>query len=224
MAKKKVPASAKRAAVIENIGPPTDHPWGKPIYTDLGLDVIAEAVSISPAKVREVRDMLENAAGWYRSDQRDPQRTPPSQVRRNLTVLRKAIHRIIGMLEDRDIADAIGYEAQRRRSNLDDTTRALVNLAEWASSAEPPTTYTSSDGRKSDLVARGHTGDAGVNDWVAKMLPVFTKLTGRAPVTSVSPCGIAQGPLIRFLIAASRPLEIKLDEDAWRARVRRVVG
>jgi hypothetical protein len=224
MAKKKMRASVNRGVVHKKTGQRTVHFWGKPVYTDVDFDAIADAISISPEKVREVRDMLENAAGWYRSDQRDPQRTAPSQVRRNLRVLRKAIHRIIGMLEDRDIADAIGYEAQRRRSNLDDTTRALANLAEWASSAEPSTTYTSSDGRKSDLVARGHVGDAGVNDWVAEVLPVYTTLTGRAPVTSVSPCGIAQGPLIRFFIAASRPLEIELDEDAWRARVRRVVG
>jgi hypothetical protein len=67
-----------------------------------------------------------------------------------------------------------------------------------------------------------------VNDWIANMLGVYRTITGTEPATSVGAPerfneGIASGPLIRFLQAAGRPLNIKFSEDAWRSRVRTIL-
>jgi hypothetical protein len=57
---------------------------------------------------------------------------------------------------------------------------------------------------------------------------LYRRITGRKAATSVRAPqrtneGIAAGPLIRFLQAAGKPLEIELSEDAWRSRVRTIL-
>jgi hypothetical protein len=78
-------------------------------------------------------------------------------------------------------------------------------------------------------VREGNPGDDAVNQWIAAMMGVYRALTGTEPATSVGAPGqpnegIAAGPLIRFLKAAGRPLEIVFSEDAWRSRVRTVLN
>jgi hypothetical protein len=77
-------------------------------------------------------------------------------------------------------------------------------------------------------VQEGNPGDDAVNDWIAAMLDIYRAITGKEPATSVgaplrSNEGKAAGPLIRFLQAAGRPLNIELSEDAWRSRVRTIL-
>ena len=60
------------------------------------------------------------------------------------------------------------------------------------------------------------------------MRSAYHVISGKEPATSVGGPdrpdeGIAGGPLIRFLIAAGKPLEIEFAEDAWRSRVRTVL-
>ena len=74
----------------------------------------------------------------------------------------------------------------------------------------------------------GHTGDDAVNDWIAAMMGLYRRITGKEPATSVGGPerpneGIAAGPLIRFFQAAGKPLEIEFSEDAWRSRVRTIL-
>jgi hypothetical protein len=62
-------------------------------------------------------------------------------------------------------------------------------------------------------VQEGNPGDDAVNDWIAAMMGLYRMITGKEPATSVgAPMrrneGIAAGPLIRFLQAAGKPLEI----------------
>ena len=91
----------------------------------------------------------------------------------------------------------------------------------------------------------GHTGDAAFNGWIDDMLSLYEKITGRPVRTSVGSSGshsegIAYGPVIEFVKAAIRPINLKLreasdsaghrpswnnkgrslDEDAWRSRIR----
>jgi hypothetical protein len=78
------------------------------------------------------------------------------------------------------------------------------------------------------IVPKGHQGDAPVNNWIAAMLGVYQRITGVKPATSViggnQPNeGIPSGPLIRFLQAAGKPLNISYSEDAWRSRVRTIL-
>ena len=78
------------------------------------------------------------------------------------------------------------------------------------------------------MVEEGNPGDMAINDWMAEMMSIYRLITGKEPATSVGGpdrpnAEIAGGPLIRFLSAAGRPLNLKLDEDAWRSRARTVL-
>jgi hypothetical protein len=74
------------------------------------------------------------------------------------------------------------------------------------------------------IVPKGHHGEAAVNDWIAAMMSIYRKITGKHPRTSVIAPGRpgrgkAAGPLIRFLEAAGEPLRIRHSPDSWRGRV-----
>jgi hypothetical protein len=74
-------------------------------------------------------------------------------------------------------------------------------------------------------VPKGRHGDPAANYWIAAMMPIYKKITGKDPRTSVIALerpgeGKAAGPLIRFLEAAAKPLLIKFSADSWRGRVR----
>jgi hypothetical protein len=77
-------------------------------------------------------------------------------------------------------------------------------------------------------VREGNPGDDAINNWIASMMDLYRKITGKEPATSVGAPGlpnegIATGPLIRFLEAAAKPLDIESSEDAWRSRVRTIL-
>ena len=77
-------------------------------------------------------------------------------------------------------------------------------------------------------VREENPGDDAVNDWIAAMMSLYRTITGREPATSVGAEGsanegIAEGPLIRFLGAAGKPVGLEFSEDAWRSRVRTIV-
>jgi hypothetical protein len=60
------------------------------------------------------------------------------------------------------------------------------------------------------------------------MMSVYRIITGKEPATSVGGSnrpneGISGGPLIRFLAAAGKPLDLEFSADAWRSRVRTVL-
>jgi hypothetical protein len=78
-------------------------------------------------------------------------------------------------------------------------------------------------------VPKEHQGDVAVSDWTTAMLPLYTRISGNDPGSSVgSPGtdneGIAGGPLARFLEAAGKPLGITYSSDAWRSRVRGILA
>jgi hypothetical protein len=60
------------------------------------------------------------------------------------------------------------------------------------------------------------------------MMSLYRTITGSDPATSVGAPerpneGIAGGPLIRFLEAAGKPLQIEFSGDAWRSRARTIL-
>ena len=77
----------------------------------------------------------------------------------------------------------------------------------------------------SELIPEGHAGDLPENEWIAALMSLYEKITGRKAGTStVAPDrpgkGKASGPLIRFLEAAGAPLGIKYSPESWRGRIR----
>jgi hypothetical protein len=75
------------------------------------------------------------------------------------------------------------------------------------------------------VVPEGHRGDAAVNDWVAGLMSIYQKITGRDSGISVVASGRgnrgkATGPLIRFLQAAGKPIGINLTPDSFAGRIK----
>ena len=77
-------------------------------------------------------------------------------------------------------------------------------------------------------VREGNPGGDAINDWIAAMMRLYCEIAGKELATSVGAPGrgnegIAEGPLIRFLQAAGKPLKMALFEDALRSRVRTIL-
>ena len=75
------------------------------------------------------------------------------------------------------------------------------------------------------VVPKGHQGETAVNDWIAAMMSIYKQITGKEPGISVAAPGRpdrgkAYGPLIRFLEAAGKPLNIPFSADSLAGRVK----
>jgi hypothetical protein len=117
-------------------------------------------------------------------------------------------------------------EATRRIGRLVELVEGIAAAAEFDRRAQKAATEVAQVGKLT--VRSGNTGDDAVNDWIAVMLGIYRTLTGKEPATSVgaplrSNEGKAAGPLIRFLQASGKPLNIEFSEDAWRSRVRTIL-
>ena len=117
-------------------------------------------------------------------------------------------------------------EATRRIGRLAEIIDGVAAAAELEHRAKEAAVEVAEVGKLT--VREGNPGDDAINDWIAAMMSLYRSITGKEPATSVgSPDrpdeGIAAGPLIRFLQAASKPLNVELDEDACRSRVRTIL-
>lgn len=119
-------------------------------------------------------------------------------------------------------------EATGRIARLVEIVEAVAAAAELSRRAEQAAAEAAKVGKL--MVEEGNPGDIAINDWVAAMMSIYRIITGKEPATSVGGPdrpdeGIAGGPFIRFLAAASRPLQLEpeLFEDAWRSRTRTVL-
>jgi hypothetical protein len=79
--------------------------------------------------------------------------------------------------------------------------------------------------RFGELIPKGHAGDRPENEWIAAIMSLYEKITGRKAATSIEAPGSprrgkASGPMIRFLAAAGEPLGIKYLPGSWRGRIR----
>ena len=117
-------------------------------------------------------------------------------------------------------------DATRRIGRLVEIIEGIFAVAEFEGLAQKAATEIAEVGRL--IVREGNPGDDAINDWLAAMLDIYRRVCGKEPATSVGASnrpneGIAEGPLIRFLQAAGKPLKIELSEDAWRSRVRTIL-
>jgi hypothetical protein len=75
------------------------------------------------------------------------------------------------------------------------------------------------------VVPKGHQGKTAVNDWIAAMMSIYKQITGKEPRISVAAPGRpdrgkAYGPLIRFLEATGKPLNIQFSADSLAGRIK----
>jgi hypothetical protein len=217
-------------------------------YSDADFERIAEAIGERGSDVLEYGSQFEAAAVWYRLDSNSPSHTAPSILNKKLLQISNSAQRLLHNLGIDDPADApdgpgditiFDVLASVDGMTEDRVARATARLErlvaildgiEGAQELERLALEASDDvSRLGELtVQKGHLGDANVNDWIASMMSIYVKVTGKDPATSVGAPeqldeGIARGPLIRFLEASGTPLEIEYASDAWRSRVRTIL-
>jgi hypothetical protein len=78
------------------------------------------------------------------------------------------------------------------------------------------------------LLPKGHQGDVAAIGWMADMMSLYKRITGKEPCFSVLRPGPRRGqptgPFLRFLQAAGEPLEIDLSPASARSRQRALKG
>jgi hypothetical protein len=217
-------------------------------YTNSDFEQIATAIGTAVKPVADLKAQFEAAALWVRLDMGRPKRPAPSKLHEKLTQVAKSARRLLKSLGvndpdeapdgpgDPDIFKALVLtsepdenpvlEATRRIGRLVELIEGIAAAAEFDRRAQRAATEVAQVGKLT--VRSGNTGDDVVNDWIAVMLRLYRTLTGREPATSVGAparpnAGKAAGPLIRFLQAAGKPLNIEFSEDAWRSRVRTIL-
>ncbi len=218
-------------------------------YETSDISRISEAIGASTNVVLEHRPQFEAAAIWYRSDIRNPKRIPPSQLERKLGTIAKTARRLLDALGIQDTiaacdgpgqaaifqaldAAAVDGESEVLRATerigrlveILEGLAATTDIERWAKDAAKETVKT-----LRSITPAGHQGDAATNIWIADMIGLYCKITGRDPGTSVGApgsknVGEAAGPLIRFLATAGEPLGLNYSTDAWRARIRLILA
>jgi hypothetical protein len=217
-------------------------------YTHTNFEQIATAIGIGVKPVANLQAQFEAAALWFRLDKRRARRTAPSKQREKLNQVAKSARRMLkslGINDPDEAADGPGdaeifkalvlagepdenpvMEATRRIGRLAEIVEGIAAAAELEGRAQKAATEVAEVGKLT--VQEGNPGDDAVNDWTAAMLGIYRTITGKELATSVGAPGRpnkgkAAGPLIRFLQAAGKPLNIEFSEDAWRSRVRTIL-
>jgi hypothetical protein len=218
-------------------------------YRNANFEQMAAAIHMEVEQVAKHGHLFEAAASWYRLDRRRPKRSAPSKLDEKLDQVAKNARRLLkslGVNDPHEAADSPGdteildalvlagepdegsvIKAIRRIGRLTEIVDAVVAAAELDRRTKQAAKEVAAVGKLT--VREGNPGDDAVNDWIAAMMSLYRIITGKEPATSVGgPAkpneGIAAGPLIRFLEAAGKPLDITFSEDAWRSRVRTILN
>ena len=219
-----------------------------PTYSDADFERIAQAIGKRGHDVLEYGSQFEAAAVWYRLDSNTPNRLAPSKMRKKLHQISKSVRRLLHNLGIDDPADTpdgpsditifdllasvdgMSEDRVARATERLERLVAILDGIEVAWELKRLALEASDDvSRLGELtVHKSHLGNANVNDWIASLISIYVKITGKDPATSVGAPerpdeGIARGPLIRFLEASGAPLEIEYASDAWRSRVRTIL-
>jgi len=218
-----------------------------PTYTHANFEQIATSIEMEVGRVAKHANLFKAAALWYRLDRRRPTRIAPSKLQEKLDRIAKRARQLLTSLGvndpdeadgpgDRDVLCALVLTGERKEDPVIEATRRIGRLleimdgvtaaAELDRRARKAATEAAAVGKLT--VREGNSGDDAVNDWIATMMGLYRTITGKEPKTSVGAPeqpneGIAVGPLIRFLQAAGKPLEIEFSEDALRSRVRTIL-
>lgn len=214
-----------------------------PTYSTKDFQKIAAAIGVKLGAVNQSGNEFEAAAVWYRSDSRSPRRVPSSKTIAKAKQIAAAAKKLLRHLKISDYRNAddpgdwglIEALASTRDGTQDAIIRATERIGRLAEIFEGidaaaflarEATDAAEDARRlSRLLPSGHLGETAENDWIAAMMSLYEKITGRTARTSVgapsrSDEGKASGPLIRFLTAAGKPLGIRYSPESWRGRIR----
>jgi hypothetical protein len=197
-------------------------------YSNEDFERIGAAIGVSPPAVAEYRNQFEAAAAWYRSDCRTPQRVPPSNIKRQAKLIAAAAKKLIRHLEIYDyrnapqgppnlaVLEALVLAEEGSEADVIWATERvghLVAVFEGIAAAEELERRGRAAADDAATIGRlttphGRRGDPVVNAWIAEMMPIYKALTGKVPRISVNDRREPTGPFLRFLKAASKPLEV----------------
>ena len=180
---------------------------------------LARGQLIVPSKLREKLDPI--------ADRGQPKRIAPSKLREKLDAIAKNARRLLKSLGvndpdeapdgpgNREILAALVLVGERNEDPVIEATQRIGRLTEFidgiAAAAELEGRAKKAAIAVAEIgkltVREGNLGDDAVNGWIAAMMDLYRRITGRKPATSVGAFkrpneGIAEGPLIRFLQAA----------------------
>jgi hypothetical protein len=213
-------------------------------YSRADFEQIASALHKDVTDVCRYERQFEAAAMWYRLDLARPKKQTPSVLRRRMMLLVNTARRLLRHLEVEDASQAsdgpgitilqvLGPTADGTEDAVVRATARVGRLVEILEAVDAVRELE----RRASLAAEdvvqigelvvpeGHRGDAAVNDWVAGLMSIYQKITGRDPGISVVASGRrnrgkATGPLIRFLQAAGKPIGINLTPDSFAGRIK----
>lgn len=197
----------------------------------------------------EYADRFEAAARWYRSFRRGPERVALSVTRKKMNQISNAAFKLLKHLEiydyrkAQDGPDTALLEFLSGESASEDeilkSTAAIGRLMEIfdaidaAQSIERAARQATVEANRLSrlLGVRGRRGDHALNVWLADMMSIYKSLTGKDPRLSVVSSGHHQGkssgPFLRFLEAASGPVDyegVPLCLKSVRERVRALLA
>jgi len=219
---------------------------GMPTYSKGDLERIAAAIGVDVARVAHYAQSFEAAATWYRLDREGAKkkRSPTAVTKKKLDRIGNAARRLFKHLntesgdpvKNGDRLALLEGLACAEGGTEDSITRATESIARLVEifDALDATRLIESLARKAAqdaeqigklTVPKEHRGHAAENGWVAYMMSIYKRITGKEPGTSINApgrpdAGKAAGPLVRFLQAAGKPLGIEYSVDSWRGRVR----
>jgi hypothetical protein len=218
-----------------------------PTYRLENLKEIANAIGKSTKAVKHRAQKFEDAATWYRSWGKSTKRITPYELKRRFDSISSHARKLLkglGINNPEDAPDGtidpniLAALTNRKRSDELDVSRAADKIAllhkiiSAVNAASDLESWATDSVEKSIKVGKlttfpGHSGDWATYEWIADMMVLYRDLTRRAIATSTDPksrpkAGKATGPLVRFLAAAGKPLELEMSAEAWRERVRRI--
>ena len=222
-------------------------------YSKENFERIAAAIGKDVADVMQHEKSFEAAAHWYRQDCRAPKapsRVAPSNMSKRMTQIANAARKLLRHLEvcdPRQAPDGPGAIALLESlasaddGTEDDVIRATARVGRLVEIFDSIDAARELErrGRKAAedavrmgelIVPKGRHGKPAVNNWIAEMMSIYKKITGKEPRASVVAVGPDRGkptgPLIRFLETASKPLGSEnnpLCIESLRERVRAIL-
>jgi hypothetical protein len=211
-------------------------------YSREDLEQIATAIRRDVSDVHRYEKQFEAAAMWFRLGRNALKihRTAPFVMRARMRRIANAARKLLRHLDVRDPAQApdgpgiavLQVLASADGGPEDAVVRAtarigrLVEILEAVNAAQELERRAQIGAedvvRIGELVVpKGHHGETAVNDWIAAMMSIYKKITGKGPGISVKPdSGKAAGPLIRFLQAAGSPLGIQFSPESFAGRIK----
>jgi len=220
------------------------------VYRHQDFQRIAKALGTEIAAVVRYRREFEAAAFEFRSWGKAFEKSTPTELLRKLKRIRDAAHKLLRLLGvddpsvavdgpgDREIFDVLTMTqgSDDLVANATGRIGRLVEILDSIRGAEHLRRLVERAALERAELARitttpGNSGDIALNEWIAVMMTLFKRMTGKDPAASVGAPGRKDegkvgGPFIRFLCAAAQPLKglrsdrPHLSEAALRRRVR----